>query len=124
MSKMDIKIIDSRDIDQKKWSSMLSMSSDLIAQFNEYWYLNAIAEKWGAYVYGDYISAFPYVHKKRYGLNIMYQPFYSRSVSLLGQDNPDVLYEILSLIQARFSLISFNSDLEIKNVDCSPNLYS
>ena len=64
MSNWDIKVINAADIDHQKWSKMLSMTPELIAQFHEHWFLSAIAENWSAYVYGDYLSAFVCVYKK------------------------------------------------------------
>ena len=117
MSKWDIKVIDADNIDQKKWSEMLLRTPELIAQYNEHWFLTAISDKWQAYVYGDYISAFPCVYKIKYGVRVMYQPFFSREFSLLGEQNHELLNEILSLIHSRFTLIKFNSELSIKNFD-------
>ena len=117
MSEWDIKVINAADIDHQKWSKMLSMTPELIAQYNEHWFLSAISEQWEAYVYGDYQAAFPCVYKKKYGVNVMYQPFFSREVSLLGNQDPELLKEVLSLIERRFSVITFNSKLSIQNFE-------
>ncbi len=110
MSKLEIKVIDSDSIDQIKWSKMLLRTPELIAQYSEYWFLTTISDKWQAYVYGDYQSAFPCVYKTRYGIKIMYQPFFSRGFSLLGNQDQDLLNKIIMLVNERFSLIRFNSE--------------
>ena len=113
MSNWDIKVINAKDIDQYKWSKMLSKTPELIAQFHEHWFLSAIAENWVAFVYGDYLSAFPCVFKKKYGVKIIYQPFFSRSISLLGEHHPELISVMLSQIQSKYDLIMFNSELDI-----------
>ena len=48
-------------------------------------YLNAICEhKWDALVYGDYEAVFPLPVKRRWGLSVVYQPFFCQQLGLFA----------------------------------------
>ena len=88
-----------------------------------------MADNWGALVMGDYefIMPIPYTVKK--GQSILYQPFFSQQLNVLGKELPsiEVINQFIASIPQEFKLVQFNlpnyliqntTDYEIEEVVC------
>ncbi len=117
MSNNKIQVIDSKEIDLIKWRDLLLRSPAAYAQYCEHWFISSISDSWEVYVLGDYLAAFPCVYKIKYGVKVMYQPFFSREFTFLGAYNVDFVNETLHRIAINYKLIQFNSSLMIKGID-------
>ena len=84
MDQVGIRLINSQDIDELKWSQMLSSSPSIFTQYQEIWFLNSICKSWQVFVKGDYEAAFVFSTQKKGGFSLIYQPFFSRCFSFLG----------------------------------------
>ena len=107
--KFNIKWVESTDVDKISWDKVVSGSSAL----NLYcytWYLDAVSDNWGALVLGDYefILPIPYTVKKNQ--SILYQPFFSQQLNILGKQLPsiEVINYFISSIPQKFKLAQFN----------------
>lgn len=48
------------------------------------WYLDAVSPNWGAIVWGDYESAFPVTKVRKFGVNQIIQPIFTREFTVIG----------------------------------------
>ena len=69
-----------------------------------------MADNWGALVMGDYefIMPIPYTVKK--GQSILYQPFFSQQLNVLGKELPSIelINQFIARIPQKFKLAQFN----------------
>jgi hypothetical protein len=67
-------------------------------------YLNAICEQgWDALVYGDYEAVFPLPVKRKWGMAVVYQPFFCQQLGLFAPTDFSLGYrEFLNAIPRRF----------------------
>lgn len=117
-----IKWLESDELNRGLYDTLVSESN----QTNIYalsWYLDAVSDKWGVLVLGDYKAVMPIPYTIKKGQSIIYQPFFSRQIGVFGIENPSELSEIfLNSIPKKFKLIQFglshsaNSDFEITSV--------
>jgi len=126
--KFNIKWVESTDVDKISWDKVVSGSSALNLYCYK-WYLDAVSDNWGALVIGDYefIMPIPYTVKKNQ--SILYQPFFSQQLNILGKQLPsiEVINHFISSIPQKFKLAQFNlpnyliqniTDYEIEEVVC------
>ena len=69
------------------------------------WYLDAVSDNWGALVKGDYKVVFPVIYTVKLGQKIMYQPFFTREVSLFPESDELTLF--LNEIPKSFKKVDF-----------------
>jgi len=74
------------------------------------WYLDAVSDNWGALVMGDYdfIMPIPFTIKKNQ--SVLYQPFFSQQLNILGRELPsvEVINSFIACIPEKFKLAHFN----------------
>ena len=91
-----MKIIQREDIDIVKWDACIRKSS-IENIFCYSWYLDAVAENWSGIVRGDYEAIFPIPFTKKLGVTQLYQPPFTRELSIIGdQMNWNELIELIS----------------------------
>lgn len=73
-------------IDHAAWNRCISNS--LNPQVYGYsWYLEAItAGQWDALVFGDYEAVFPLAWRRKFGLKVVYQPFFCQQLGLFAPE--------------------------------------
>ena len=108
---MEYKLLFSDEIDHQRWDE--SMSKDKTSSiFVTSWYLNLTADKWGAVLTPDYTILFPFAIRRKFGINYIYQPFFTRNFGLFGlskQSNSSTV--ILNLLTSVFKYWDFAIDL-------------
>jgi lipid II:glycine glycyltransferase (peptidoglycan interpeptide bridge formation enzyme) len=106
----NFKYIARKDINIKKWND-LAMRTDGAMVYSLSWYLDEVSESWGAYVWGDYKAAFPIpVATKKLNVKVVYQPFFSRTLTFLGEFHDDKS-NFLNQLAFDYKLIHFCSDI-------------
>ncbi len=81
---MDIRLIQSNDIDKTKWNSCVHFAPNGNV-FGYKWYLDQVAKDWVGLVEGDYESVFPLVWRYRRGLwghKELHQPYWMREMGI------------------------------------------
>ena len=111
---MNIKELESKDLDLVKWNTLLDKTPVLDAQYCQHWFVSSICNSWKAYILDDYKSAFICVYSKKKGVKIMYQPFYSRNFSFIGEANNKFVNTVIKKIENEFKLLQFNLSDNIK----------
>lgn len=77
------------------------------------WYLDQVAEHWSALLMGDYRFLMPLVWKRRWGIPLIYQPFYTQQLGIFSEEvvDPLVASRFIDRIPSRFrwARINFNA---------------
>ena len=111
---MNIIYTKNKDIDKSRWNSCINKSKNGLVYACS-WYLDIIAEKWDALIYGDYEFIFPIIWKRKYfikyiGLNGNFQKLNIFS----EKEIPKSLYaDFLSCIPTHFLLIDLMIDAKL-----------
>lgn len=119
----NIKFVKNNIIDKKKWDLCVEASVNR-THYALSWYLDIVADKWDAVVYGDYELIFPITYRNLIPListvKIIRQPmfcqqlgFFSNNVELINDEK--ILSQIVNLIKkkyfsASYSFNNFNSE--------------
>lgn len=98
-----IKYYKNKDIDFIQWDNCIDNTKDAPI-YGYSWYLDSIADgKWDAIIVGNYEAVFPLPFKRKFGIPIVYQPFFCQQLGLFGLNNADYdLEEILKEIPVKF----------------------
>lgn len=104
-----IKYLQYNLIDKKKWDDCIGNAFNG-AVYAYSWYLDVVCEEWDALVEGDYESVFPIPFKKKMGIHIIYQPFFTQQLGVFSRNklSPAVVDAFLEAIPKRYKLIHLN----------------
>ena len=106
---MNIRYLQNHEIDQDKWDDCIAHSfNGLVYAYS--WYLDAICDEWHALVENDYERVFPMVVKRKYGVDLLYQPFFTQQLGVFSRKilNQDVVDEFIGQIPSKFKYIEIN----------------
>lgn len=81
-----IRLIKQDELDWDKWDA--AVRKDPAGHFYAlHWYLDMIAKRWDALVYGDYQWVMPLVHNKKWGvIPYLYRPYGVQQLGIFGKD--------------------------------------
>jgi hypothetical protein len=97
-----IKYIRHKNIDMAAWDACIASSCRPLV-YGSACYLNAICEQWDALVYGNYEAVFPLPVKRKWGIPLVYQPFFCQQLGLFApKDFPFGYSDFLNAIPRRF----------------------
>ena len=126
----NIRFIKNTIIDKIKWDLCIEGSVNR-THYALSWYLDIVADKWDAVVYGDYELIFPVTYKNLVPfistVKIIYQPmfcqqlgFFSNDIDLINDEK--ILKQMLSLVKKKYS--SFRSAIIIMSLVILPFILS
>lgn len=113
----DIQYIPHSEIDFVRWDECINhaFNGNMYALS---WYLNTVCEQWDALIIDDYQSVFPIPFKKRFGLLIIYQPFFVQQLGIFSLQplSPQEHTQILQTIPKKFKVgrLQLNSTNDIE----------
>lgn len=115
MSNPEIKFVANKDIDRAKWDQCIANSPFGIV-YAYSWYLDRICQKWDALIWGNYQYIMPLVNNRKYGINYIYQPFFTQQLGVFSNlpTEPVIVDLFLNSIPKQFRLTNMN--LNIGNV--------
>jgi len=107
-----LKLLKRNEIDVQRWDELIAHSTaETIYPYS--WYLDAVSEKWSAFVGDDYRFVMPVVWKKKAGMKYIYQPFYTQQLGVFSREyvDPDLIKRMLRMLyrKFRFAGINFNT---------------
>jgi len=107
-----LKLLKRNEIDVQRWDELIAHSTaETIYPYS--WYLDAVSEKWSAFVVDDYRFVMPVVWKKKAGMKYIYQPFYTQQLGVFSREyvDPDLIKRMLRMLyrKFRFAGINFNT---------------
>jgi len=104
-----IKYLKYEHIDKEKWDACIDGSfNGMIYAYS--WFLDVVCEEWEALVEGDYDRVFPINFKKKTGISIIFQPFFTQQLGLFSKTelNSDVIDTFLKAIPEKYKVIDLN----------------
>jgi len=77
--------LERKQLDIKKYDTCITNSlQSKVYAFS--WYLDCVAENWGALILDDYVAVMPLPKKKRYGIEFLYQPEWVQQLGLFSEN--------------------------------------
>lgn len=88
---MNVKFIQHKDIDFKKWDDAIEKSVNGLVYASS-WYLDIVNQEWSALVADNYQIVMPLTFRRKYGIKYVYKPFFSQFVGVFYKDENDSKY--------------------------------
>lgn len=103
-----IKYLQHNEIDKRKWDTCIDNAPNgLIYSYS--FYLDNMAKHWDALVLGDYEALMPLTWNKKYGLHYLYQPAFTASLGVFGENLSEILvHKFIKAIPPRFKLVEIS----------------
>jgi hypothetical protein len=101
-----ISFVENKSIDRSKWENLISRSSNgLIYGYS--WFLDLVCENWDALIEDDYRAVLPLPRRKKYGIEYIFQPFYTNQFGVISQEevNIEKVNSFLQSIPKRFRYV-------------------
>jgi hypothetical protein len=97
------------DIDKRKWDECVRKSFNGLV-YGYSWYLDVVCEEWEGLVEDDYERVFPINFKSKFGINIIFQPFFTQQLGVFSRSelSPTILNDFLFSIPAKYKVIDLN----------------
>ena len=96
-------------IDKQKWDACVDQAfNGSIYVYS--WYLDVVCEEWEGLVEGDYDRVFPINFRRKWGINIIYQPFFTQQLGVVSKTelSPEVINAFLEAIPGKFKVADLN----------------
>jgi len=88
----EIKFIKRSNLDVNAWDRCIQSAAKPLV-YASHWYLDALCDKnWGTLVYGNYEAVMPLPVKQKWGIPIIYQPFFCQQLGLFAPEGFSVGY--------------------------------
>lgn len=99
---LKIRYLPYQHIDKGRWDACIASASNGLI-YARACYLDAMAKNWDALVLGDYVAVMPLTWNKKWGIRYLYQPAFTASLGLFGNDiDAEMLEQFLQNIPAKF----------------------
>ena len=108
-----IRFINRKEIDLVKYNNLISKSKN-ISIYCYAWYLDAVSDNWGVLIQGDYDVVLPIPFTIKFGLNIIYQPYFTREITLFYDSKKEepCLSDFINALPKKFKQIDFNISIK------------
>lgn len=106
---MGTRYLRNHQIDKAKWDNCVAKAvNGIIYAYS--WYLDIVSENWDAIVDGDYQRVLPLPFKLKYGVHLVYQPFFTQQLGIISQSilTEKVVTQFLNAIPPKFSYVEIN----------------
>ena len=99
---MAIRYITHQQIDRNKWDNCIEEADNGLI-YAQTTYLDEMSENWDAVISGDYEYVMPLTYKIKFGIQYLYQPYFTASLGVFGKNvSAALLEEFLQSIPAKF----------------------
>ncbi|MCS6935070.1 MAG: hypothetical protein NZM35_07975 [Chitinophagales bacterium] len=78
---VSVALLKRHEIDEARWNEVISQSANSLP-YGFTWYLDAVAARWNALVWGDYEAVMPLPFFTRLGIRYLYQPHYCQQLGI------------------------------------------
>jgi hypothetical protein len=105
----NIRFLTRKEIDGPKWDEVINNSFNSLP-YALSWYLDAIAENWGALVLGNFEAVMPVVWLRKMGIKCLYQPYYCQQLGVFSHQplKAEAHRDFLNEAAHHFSYIHIN----------------
>lgn len=114
---MEISFLQRDEIDDIKWDACIYESfNSLIYAYT--WYLDNVADDWGALVLGDYTAVMPLPLRKKWGFTYVYQPFFCQQLGIFSnaEINQPTVNNFFKAIPSHISYIDIQTNIFTKPI--------
>ncbi len=104
-----IRYLTHKEIDKVLWDECIAQSVNRrVYAFS--WYLDIVCPGWDALVGGSYRHVFPLTHRRKWGVEYLYQPFFAQQLGLFSRDHltPSILKEFIAAIPSNFRFLEIH----------------
>lgn len=78
---MEIRLLKREEIDDKVWNGCVHFAINAMP-YAYTWYLDNVCEEWEGLVLGNYKAVMPLVFAKKFGVDYLYQPFFTQQLGV------------------------------------------
>ena len=105
----NIRFLGRGEINLQKWDELINSSFNTLP-YALSWYLDGVAENWGALVLNDFEAVMPLVWLRKVGVKCLYQPYYCQQLGVFSVKplKADVHRLFLKTAGGHFSYIDIN----------------
>ena len=110
-----IRYITHNQIDTQRWDDCIAQSPDgLVYAWS--WYLNVVHPGWEALVEDDYETVMPLAGGKKFGINYLFQPFFTQKFGVFGKKEvtEEKIEQFLEAIPEKFKFADFRINKSYK----------
>lgn len=118
---MNLKYVPFADIDKQKWDLCIENATNTTI-YAYAWYLDEICPHWDALVLNDYTGVMPLPWTQKYGLKVIYQPFFAQQLGVFSALplSQKILHDFLKAIPLKF--IKITTNLNVANATLLANV--
>ena len=97
------------EIDKVKWDDCVLNSQNHLPYCYS-WYLDIVSPGWDALISNDYEFIFPLTHRRKAGINYLFQPYFTQQLGLFSKNafEQKTVTAFLSAIPEHFKFIEIN----------------
>src|SRR5689334_14051783 len=101
-----ISFVENKNIDRSKWDNLISQSANGLI-YSHSWFLDLVCESWDAVIEDDYSAVLPLPRRKKYGIEYIFQPFYTNQFGVIARENvsAEKVNSFLQSIPKRFRYV-------------------
>ncbi|MFV0593457.1 MAG: hypothetical protein ACK5M7_18945 [Draconibacterium sp.] len=107
-----ISYVKNQDIDYTKWDNCLVHSPNRQIYATS-WYLDHVADRWGALVLGDYDFVMPLPIRKKWGISYVFHPKFSQQLGIFPVPTEEIAAMFYTKLQQTFRY--FDTQINAKN---------
>ena len=118
-----IRYLTHNQIDTQRWDECIAQSPDgLVYAWS--WYLDVVHPDWEAVVEDDYEAVMPLAGGKKYGINYLFQPFFTQKFGVFGKKevSEEKIEQFLEAIPEKFKFAEFRIGSGIKGAAAHRNI--
>lgn len=104
-----IRYLKHNEIDKSRWDECITSSVNRrVYAFS--WYLDIVCPGWDALAGADYEHVFPLTHRRKWGINYLYQPFFAQQLGLFSRDllTAGLVRDYLAAIPSSYKFIEIH----------------
>ncbi len=104
-----IRFFNREDIDDKRWNGVVHFALNNMP-YGYTWYLDNVADTWQGIIWGDYEMVMPVVYNKKYGVEYVYQPFFTQQLGIFAAKKlkAATISKFLEAVAEKYAYIDFN----------------
>jgi hypothetical protein len=106
-----LKYIKHAEIDSEKWNRCVE-NAENSRIYSMAWYLDIVAEKWDALIWGDYEFVMPLPVKKKFGIQHIYQPTYCQQLGIFPNPPKEIQKQFAIQLKRKYGIINYQINSE------------
>lgn len=110
---MNINIISYKDINVDKWNKLVRKTNSFEGQYLSFEFITSASKNWSAFILDDYTSAFAFNHDDKMGCKVVFQPFFTRYFSFVGDFNGEFISHVFDYLKENFKYVNINLPFKV-----------